>query len=130
VADGEVDYERGTLEKHFGKPAGIPGARSQASGTSEASEASGDGLLPAYRLLAEYRGELAAVEPFDAPTLEASLRAFVERRGVKLGQVIHALRFAVTGKSVGFGMFEILEILGRDATLARIDRALAAARAV
>ena len=39
--------------------------------------------------------------------------------------MIHALRVAVTGKSVGFGMFETLEILGRDSSLARIDRALA-----
>ena len=44
--------------------------------------------------------------------------------------MIHALRVAVTGKAVGFGMFEILEILGRDSCLARIDRALRLAGAV
>ncbi len=75
-------------------------------------------------LLAGFRAELAMRREFDAESLEASLRAYVDRRGVKLGQVIHALRVAVTGKAVGFGMFETLEILGRGATLARIDRAI------
>lgn len=75
-------------------------------------------------LLAGYRGELAMQSDFDAEALEASLRAYVDRRGVKLGQIIHALRVAVTGKAVGFGMFETLEILGRSDTLARIDRAI------
>jgi glutamyl-tRNA synthetase len=42
---------------------------------------------------------------------------------VKIGQVIHALRVAVTGKAIGFGMFETLEILGREACLRRIDLA-------
>ncbi|MCZ6726095.1 MAG: glutamate--tRNA ligase family protein, partial [Acidobacteria bacterium] len=76
-------------------------------------------------LLAGFRDELATAEAFDAATLEQSLRDYVAARDVKLGQVIHALRVAVTGKTVGFGMFEILEILGRDACVARIDRALA-----
>ncbi len=75
-------------------------------------------------LLAGFRAELAGLTAFDAETLEASLRSYVERRGVKLGQVIHALRVAATGKAVGFGMFEAHEILGRSSTLARIDRAV------
>ena len=50
---------------------------------------------------------------------------FVEAQGIKLGEIIHAVRVAATGKAVGFGMFETLAILGRDRTLARIDRALA-----
>jgi glutamyl-tRNA synthetase len=76
-------------------------------------------------LLRTFREQLAASEPFDATSLEASMRSFVESEGVKIGQIIHALRVAVTGKAVGFGMFEILEILGRERSLARIDRALA-----
>jgi glutamyl-tRNA synthetase len=81
----------------------------------------------AVDLLSSFRHELAAAESFDAASLEKLLRAFVETREIKIGQVIHALRVAVTGKSIGFGMFEILEILGRDRSLARIDRALALA---
>jgi glutamyl-tRNA synthetase len=48
----------------------------------------------------------------------------VEQRDVKIGRIIHALRVATTGKGVGFGMFETLELLGREHCLARIDRAL------
>ena len=40
-----------------------------------------------------------------------------------MGEIIHALRVAVTGKAVGVGMFETLAILGRESTLCRIDRA-------
>ena len=76
-------------------------------------------------LLQAFRDQLAAIEPFEAATLEEAMRRFVESEGVKIGQIIHALRVAVTGKAVGFGMFEILEILGRECSLARIDRALA-----
>ncbi len=52
------------------------------------------------------------------------MRGFIESEDIKIGQVIHALRVAVTGKGVGFGMFDTLAILGRESCLARIDRAL------
>lgn len=76
-------------------------------------------------LLRKFRDVLATAEPFDAARLEELLKAFLEREGIKIGQIIHALRVAVTGKSVGFGVFETLAILGRERCLARIDRALA-----
>jgi glutamyl-tRNA synthetase len=76
-------------------------------------------------LLRAFRDLVATTEPFEATTLEESMRRFVESKGVKIGQIIHALRVAVTGKAIGFGMFEILELLGRERSLARIDRALA-----
>ena len=52
------------------------------------------------------------------------MRALCDQRGIGLGKIIHSVRVAVTGNAVGFGMFEILEILGRASTLARIDRSL------
>lgn len=78
----------------------------------------------AAELLGRFRQVLATSEAFDAQSLEDLLRSFVDAEGIKIGQVIHALRVAVTGKAVGFGMFEILEILGRDRSQARIDRTL------
>jgi glutamyl-tRNA synthetase len=48
----------------------------------------------------------------------------VEQAGVKVGDLIHAVRVAVTGKTVGPGLYDCLAILGREASLARIDRAL------
>ncbi|RMG36065.1 MAG: glutamate--tRNA ligase [Planctomycetota bacterium] len=79
-------------------------------------------------LLAAFRERLGEVEPFTAEELEALMRRFVEQQGVKMGQIVHPVRVAVTGKGVGFGLFETLEILGKDRVLRRIDRALQRAR--
>jgi glutamyl-tRNA synthetase len=76
-------------------------------------------------LLSKLRDRLAAAEPFEAPLLERTVQEFVAAEGIKIGQIIHALRVAVTGKSVGAGMFETLALVGKSASLARIDRALA-----
>ncbi len=77
----------------------------------------------AVELLEGLCEELATVEPFDAATLERFVHEFVERRGIKIGQIIHPLRVAVTGKSVGFGLFDTLAILGRESVMRRIRRA-------
>jgi glutamyl-tRNA synthetase len=78
----------------------------------------------AAELLRGFRERLAAAEPFDAPTLEQALQDYVQARGVKLDQVVHALRVAVTGRPIGFGLFDALAILGKSSCQARIDRAL------
>lgn len=75
-------------------------------------------------LLAKYRDALAASSDASADQLESGLKAFCEAEGINIGQIIHALRVAVTGKAVGFGMFETLELLGKERCLARIDTAL------
>jgi glutamyl-tRNA synthetase len=79
---------------------------------------------PARELLAKFRETLAATEPFEPGTLEEALKNFVEQRGIKIGEIVHALRVAVTGKSIGPGVYDCLAILGKDACVARIDRAL------
>ena len=101
VTDDKLTYDAKAFEKRIDKPA------------------------DARSLLAKFKEELATVEPFAAPTLEAALKRFVESEDIKIGQIIHVLRVAVTGKGVGFGMFETLDILGRDRCLNRIERALA-----
>ena len=58
------------------------------------------------------------------------MKGFVESEGIKMGEVIHSLRVAVTGKAVGLGMFDTLGLLGRDAVLRRISRALAQAESL
>jgi glutamyl-tRNA synthetase len=75
--------------------------------------------------LAQLHDRLAAAEPFDAATLERLLHQFVAEQGIEIGQIIHALRVALTGKAVGFGMFDTMAILGRPRCLARVQRALA-----
>jgi glutamyl-tRNA synthetase len=75
-------------------------------------------------LLGRFRQQLAAADSFQAAALERLLQAFLQAEGVEVGELIHALRVAVTGKAVGFGMFETLEILWPARSLARIDLAL------
>lgn len=79
----------------------------------------------APELLARFRDALAGCEPFDTPQLEKVLQDFVAAQGIKTGDIIHAVRVAVTGKAVGPGLYDCLGILGRERCLARIDRALA-----
>lgn len=78
----------------------------------------------AVGLLTALREKLGTIEPFDAATLDAMVHAFVEANGIKIGQVVHALRIATTGRSVGVGLFDAMAILGRDTCLARIDQSL------
>ena len=78
--------------------------------------------LPTH--LGAWRRRLGEVEPFDASTLERALRTLAEERGVKPGVLIHATRVAVTGQAVSPGLFEVLELIGRERVLARIDEVL------
>jgi len=78
----------------------------------------------AVQFLAAFAERLATIEPFEPAVIEESLKALLEERGMKIGDVIHALRVAVTGKAVGFGMFETMAIVGRDSCKKRIERAV------
>jgi glutamyl-tRNA synthetase len=75
------------------------------------------------RLLRFVKGPLET-EPFTAEALEQAMQAFVAAEGVKVGDVIHALRVAVTGKTIGPGLYDCLAILGREACRQRIVRAV------
>ena len=63
---------------------------------------------------------LEAVEPWTAQMLEASVRSFAEETGRKLGKVAQPLRAALTGKSTSPGIFDVLDVLGREESLARL----------
>jgi len=71
------------------------------------------------------RDTYAQVEDFTAPVLERDLRALAEGLGLKAGALIHATRLALTGRMVSPGLFEMLELVGRDRALARMDRLMA-----
>jgi glutamyl-tRNA synthetase len=100
IADDELVYDERAVQKRL----------------RDAPEAPG--------LLRSLQSALATIEPFDAPTLEKLVHDFAERQGVKIGQIIHPLRLAVTGKSVGIGLFETLALLGRGPCWARMERLL------
>jgi glutamyl-tRNA synthetase len=71
------------------------------------------------------RDAIAAADPFDAAALESALRGVVDELGVKPREVYQPIRVAITGTTVSPGIFESVAVLGREETLARIDRALA-----
>ncbi len=100
LADDALPYDEKAFEKRLRKPEG------------------------AAALLAKFKAVLATAEPFDAETLDKLLHEFIEAEQIKVGQLIHALRVAATGKGVGLGMFDTLAILGKESCLRRIDRAL------
>ncbi|MEW1698553.1 glutamate--tRNA ligase [Streptomyces sp. NPDC093249] len=76
-------------------------------------------------LLTTAREKLAAADWNDPESLKNAVLAAGEAHGLKLGKAQAPVRVAVTGRTVGLPLFESLEILGEEKTLARIDAALA-----
>jgi len=95
-----VEYEPAAVEKHLAAP-------------------------DIARHLAALRGAIAGVSPFDEPHVEAVVRSTASERGLKAGQLIHAVRVALTGRTASPGLFEIIVLLGRDETRRRLDRLIA-----
>jgi len=99
VPDGELAHDRKAVEKFF---------------------------------TAEAKGHLAAlwelfktVAPFDQPSLEAAVQGYLDATGVKFKLLAQPIRVAITGTTASPGLFETMEVLGRERVLARLERALA-----
>ena len=73
------------------------------------------------------RKALEALDSFEPEQVEAALRSVVERLDVKPKEVFQPIRVAISGTTVSPGIFESVAALGREETLARIDRALSRA---
>src|SRR6185312_313009 len=80
-------------------------------------------------VVAAARDALAELEPFTADAIETSLREVLEQLGLKPRQGFQPIRIAVTGSKVSPGLFESIELLGRETTLARLSAASSAAEA-
>ena len=74
------------------------------------------------------RAPLAARRAWDVRAIEAALRALVDELGVKPKEVFQPIRVALTGTTVSPGIFESVAALGREETLARLDKALQQSR--
>jgi glutamyl-tRNA synthetase len=94
-----VEYEPEAIEKHF---------------------SSGD--MTGH--LAALVDVLARLSPFDEPHVEAAVRGTAAERGTSAGSLIHAVRVALTGRTASPGLFEMMVLLGRDETLARLNALL------
>ncbi len=71
------------------------------------------------------RNAFARTENFSAPEIETVLKTTAKTQGVKVGVIVHPTRFAVTGSNAGPSLYHLLEVLGRERVVARIDQALA-----
>jgi glutamyl-tRNA synthetase len=85
-----------------------------------------DGDAP---VVAAAREELAAVEPFRAPEIEAALRALAGRLELSPRKAFQPIRIAVTGSKISPGLFESLELLGKEESLKRLSSAAAGVEA-
>jgi glutamyl-tRNA synthetase len=82
----------------------------------------------ACAIIAELLPDLSNVEPWTAEAIENMVRAFAERKDIKLGAVAQPLRAALTGRLTSPGIFDVLQVLGKQESLARIaDQACCAA---
>jgi glutamyl-tRNA synthetase len=97
----EVEYDAEAVKKHLSSP-------------------------DALAHLAAVRDTCATAGEFTAAVLEPVIRALADARGVKAGVLIHPTRVAVTGRAESPGIFEVLELVGRERALARIAHALRA----
>lgn len=79
----------------------------------------------ARELLTKYLSVLEKSPSFQAADLENEFKEWMASEGIGYGDIIHALRIAVSGKATGPGMFECLELLGRDRCVKRIQLAIA-----
>jgi glutamyl-tRNA synthetase len=96
IVASAVAYEEAALEKHL---------------------SSSD--MPGH--LAALMAGLGAVSPFDEPHVETVVRGTALERGIKAGNLIHAVRVALTGRTASPGLFELMTLLGRDETIARLN---------
>jgi glutamyl-tRNA synthetase len=71
------------------------------------------------------RALVAEITPFEALHIEQAVKAWADQAQIGLGAIAQPARTALTGKTVSPGIFEVMELLGRDTTLARLDAALA-----
>jgi glutamyl-tRNA synthetase len=77
---------------------------------------------PKPRELELLKERFAAIDQFNAASLEQALRTVAEELNVKPGILIHPVRTAVSGKKAGPGLFELLEVLGKKRVLTRMQR--------
>jgi glutamyl-tRNA synthetase len=74
----------------------------------------------ARQLLRDLHQQLSTVDPWTIENTEQAVRTFAEGQGVKLGAVAQPLRAALTGRTTSPGIFDVLDVLGKQESLARL----------
>ena len=100
----------------------VDGARFIVADRPLALDDKATGLLTAEarRLLGDLAQDLEAIEPWSAEATEQAMRAFAERKGLKLGTVAQPLRAALTGRTTSPPIFDVLAVLGKRESLGRL----------
>ncbi len=71
--------------------------------------------------LKKFKQALEKIDPFEHKVIEESIRGLVKDMGIKAGDVIHPVRVALTGGTVSPGIFEVIEFLGKEKSVARLE---------
>jgi len=88
-------------------------------------------LTPAIvPVLGKLLAQFEAFPTFSKQVWEESFKKFVEEEGIKMGQIAQPVRVALTGRTASPGLFEVMEVLGRDRTLLRLRQGLERAKAL
>ena len=82
-------------------------------------------LIPqVLALLSDLRDRISKIESFDQKSLEELFIKFLDDHKIKLKEIAQAIRVALTGKTVSPGLFEMMEVLGKEKVLYRLSRAI------
>ncbi|HAR64105.1 MAG: glutamate--tRNA ligase [Candidatus Margulisiibacteriota bacterium] len=71
-------------------------------------------------LLDETTKELKKIDGWNTETIETAIRTLAQNKGIKAAQIIHPLRAALTGRKITPGIFELMEVLGKEKTITRL----------
>ncbi|MDD5423317.1 MAG: glutamate--tRNA ligase [Candidatus Omnitrophica bacterium] len=76
-------------------------------------------------ILRDFADRIEKVTDFSHSALEQECRKMAEEKALKAGQIIHPTRVAISGKTTGAGLFEMMEVLGKDKVISRMNKAAA-----
>ncbi|HMJ88730.1 MAG TPA: glutamate--tRNA ligase family protein [Candidatus Acidoferrum sp.] len=122
-ARAAIDTCKGKVKK-FSELASYAGFYFRDAVTIDAELAAREFTAEAKARLQTLRDAFAALSGFTAADLEKALKAVAAELGIKAGPLVHPLRLAVTGATSGPSLYHLLEIVGRDKVIERINRVL------
>jgi glutamyl-tRNA synthetase len=76
------------------------------------------------RLISDLQEVISRLQEFTAPALEAAFESVVQAHGIKLGSLAQPVRVALTGNTASPGIFEVMEIMGKDKVMKRLTRVI------
>ncbi|MEO0285706.1 MAG: glutamate--tRNA ligase [candidate division WOR-3 bacterium] len=77
-----------------------------------------------FSILREFTKTLVEIDSFTKERIEQKLREFATEKGVHPKELIHPIRILLTGKTIGPGLFELMEVLGREACIRKLERGI------